>query len=254
MGSEDDLLIAKVLDKKRICDSKNKITYTDFLNEREQLIVSKKLRLENAFFFGGNENATRKVLFFYPDKLNEDIARRALGSFLSVVRIVIPNENRGEYEHRVYMSAIIKIGIDRARIGDIIVCDDGADIVIFDVNKNFIIQGLSELTRFRKAEIIGISIFDVREKEDSFEESSIIVASMRCDSIVAEIAGCSRSMACEYIEQEKVFVNYETVLKESKMINAGDVVTIRGKGKFVIDGFLRSTRNGRVVLRVKKFI
>ena len=67
MGSEDDLLIAKVLDKKRICDSKNKITYTDFLNEREQLIVSKKLRLENAFFFGGNDNATRKVLFFYPD-------------------------------------------------------------------------------------------------------------------------------------------------------------------------------------------
>ena len=33
MKDENDLLIAKVLDKKKICNSKNKITYTDFLNE-----------------------------------------------------------------------------------------------------------------------------------------------------------------------------------------------------------------------------
>ena len=60
MKDENDLLIAKVLDKKKICNSKNKITYTDFLNEKEQRVIEKNVKLENAFFYGVNENADRK--------------------------------------------------------------------------------------------------------------------------------------------------------------------------------------------------
>lgn len=252
--SDDDLLIAKILDKKRLCDSKNRITYSDFLNEREQMIVSKNIKLDNAFFFGGNDNADRKILVFYPEKLREDIARKSIGSILTAIRILLPNENKGEYEHRVYLSAIIKIGMERAKIGDILVDDDGADIIVFGINKNFIMQGLGELTRFRKAIISNIDIFDVRKKEDSFEERSIIVSSMRCDNIVAELAGCSRNKACEYIDEERVLVNYETIFKASKMIDIGDVVTIRGKGKFIVDDIIRNTRNERVVLKIKKYI
>ena len=107
--NEDDLLIAKVMDKKKQCERTNKLTYTDFLNEREQMIVLKNIKLENAFFFGGNYNSERKILIFYPDKLNEEMARKNINSILSVIRIELPNENKGKYEHRMYLSAIIKI-------------------------------------------------------------------------------------------------------------------------------------------------
>lgn len=253
MKDENDLLIAKVLDKKKICNSKNKITYTDFLNEKEQRVIEKNVKLENAFFYGVNENADRKILVFYPEKLTEELVRKSLKSVLSGIRIILKNDQIGNYEHKNYLSALIKIGIDRGKIGDILVDDYGADIIAFDMNKEFIIQSLSELTRFRKANIDIIPIDDIKQKIDRFEESTIIVSSMRIDNIVAELAGCSRTNADEYINSEKVFVNYETALKVSKTIFEGDIVTIRGKGKFRIDGLVRNTRNNRFVIKVNKY-
>lgn len=253
MKDENDLLIAKVLDKKKICNSKNKITYTDFLNEKEQRAIEKNVKLENAFFYGVNENADRKILVFYPEKLTEELVRKSLKSVLSGIRIILKNDQIGNYEHKNYLSALIKIGIDRGKIGDILVDDYGADIIAFDMNKEFIIQSLSELTRFRKANIDVIPIDDIKQKIDRFEESTIIVSSMRIDNIVAELAGCSRTNADEYINSEKVFVNYETALKVSKTIFEGDIVTIRGKGKFRIDGLVRNTRNNRFVIKVNKY-
>ena len=195
MKDENDLLIAKVLDKKKICNSKNKITYTDFLNEKEQRVIEKNVKLENAFFYGVNENADRKILVFYPEKLTEELVRKSLKSVLSGIRIILKNDQIGNYEHKNYLSALIKIGIDRGKIGDILVDDYGADIIAFDMNKEFIIQSLSELTRFRKANIDIIPIDDIKQKIDRFEESTIIVSSMRIDNIVAELAGCSRTNA-----------------------------------------------------------
>ena len=253
MKDENDLLIAKVLDKKKICNSKNKITYTDFLNEKEQRVIEKNVKLENAFFYGVNENADRKILVFYPEKLTEELVRKSLKSVLSGIRIILKNDQIGNYEHKNYLSALIKIGIDRGKIGDIVVDEQGADIIAFDMNKEFIIQSLSELTRFRKANIDIIPIDDIKQKIDRFEESTIIVSSMRIDNIVAELAGCSRTNADEYINSERVFVNYETALKGSKTIFEGDIVTIRGKGKFRIDGLVRNTRNNRFVIKVNKY-
>jgi len=250
---ENDLLIAKVWDKKKFCDTRNKITYTDFLNEKEQAIISRNMNLGNAFFYGGNENSDRKILVFYPEKIDEEIARKSLNSVLSVLRIVLPNEMKGEYEHRNYLSALIKIGIERSKIGDILVDNDGADIIIFNANKEFVKQALMELTRFKKSRFEEVDIENVRNKIDNFEDMTIIVASMRIDNIVSELARCSRSGADEYITDERVLVNYETVLKGSKIVENGDVVTIRGKGKFIIDGLVRNTRNDRYVLKVRKY-
>ena len=102
MKDENDLLIAKVLDKKKICNSKNKITYTDFLNEKEQRVIEKNVKLENAFFYGVNENADRKILVFYPEKLTEELVRKSLKSVLSGIRIILKNDQIGNYEHKNY--------------------------------------------------------------------------------------------------------------------------------------------------------
>lgn len=251
---EEELLVAKVLDKQRLCLSKNRVMYSDFLNQREKVVVQKNLRLENCFFYGVNENADREILVFYPDKLNEEIVRRSLDKVVSVIRIVLPNELKGEYEHRNYLSALMKIGMTRERIGDILVDSDGADIVVFDVNKDYIIQSLGQLTRFRKARIEQVGLDCARKKVDRFEESTIIVPSMRVDSIVSELARCSRSNAEELIESERVYVNYEVVLKCSKSVCVNDIVTIRGVGKFVVDGLVRNTRNDRLVIKIKKYV
>lgn len=90
--SDDEILLAKIEDKQRLANIKNKITYSDFLNDKEQAIIKKKVKLENCFWFGEDNNLDRKVLIFYPEKLNEDILKKNLDDIISVVRIELPSD------------------------------------------------------------------------------------------------------------------------------------------------------------------
>ena len=252
-NDDDKIIISKIQDKQKFCQTKNKITYSDFLNQKEKMLIRKSLKLENFFFYGGNNNSDREVLFFYPEKLNEEIAQKSVNSIIGAIRISLPNELRGKYEHRNYLSALIKIGITREKIGDILVSEDGADIVIFKVNSQFIQMSLNQLTRFKKSKIEVIEIDKLREKEDKFENKSIIVSSMRIDNIVSELTNCSRNKAEELIENERVLINYEIINKNSKIVINGDIVTVRGKGKFIINEVIRKTKNGKLVVEVKKY-
>lgn len=76
---------------------------------------------------------------------------------------------------------------------------------------------------------------------------------MRLDNIVSELISCSRNKAREFIENERVLINYEVVSKVSKIINFNDIITIRGKGKFIIDELVRNTRSDRLVIKVRKY-
>lgn len=252
-NDDEKILLAKVLDKQKFCLSRNRVTYTDFLNQKEKSYIEKNLNFKNYFFYGVCNNADRSIVVFYPDKLDEELAKNSLEDILSVIRIELPQNLKGSYEHRNYLSALIKIGITRERIGDILVFEDGADIITFKINKEFIIQALSELTRFKKSKIYEINLKDIREKEEKFEEETIIASSMRIDNIVAELAKCSRSKSEELIENERVYINYESCLKNSKSVNIGDVITVRGKGKFIIDGLVRNTRSEKLVLKIRKY-
>lgn len=109
------------------------------------------------------------------------------------------------------------------------------------------------MTRFRKSKIEEINLSDVREKIDNFDEFLITVSSTRIDNIVSELIASSRTKAVELVEDEKVLVNYEVVSKNSKMVNFGDIITVRGKGKFIIDDLVRNTRNDRKVIKVRKY-
>lgn len=252
-NEEDKLLIDKVLDKMKFASSKNRISNTLFLNAKEQRLIEKAIKLNNSFFYGVVENAERKILVFYPEKLTEELARSNLQSIVSVLRIILPNENKGKYEHKNYLSALMKIGLERERIGDILVFEDGADIIILSQNKEYAINSLRDLTRFKKAIIEEIKLKDIRTKEEKFDEFQIVVPSMRIDSLVSELARCSRGIAVNIIEEERVMVNYETIYKTSKMVQLKDIITIRGKGKFIIDELVGNTRKDNLILKVKKY-
>ena len=92
----------------------------------------------------------------------------------------------------------------------------------------------------------------LRKVKTEKEEITITVSSMRLDNIVSELAKCSRSKALEYLVQERVFVNFEVITKQTKEIKELDRITIRGKGRFEIKEILGNTRKGNIVLKVEK--
>ncbi len=253
-SNEEGLLISKIEDKINYAKIKNKITYTDFLNIIEKSKVEKFLKLnefKNYFFFGGNENSERGIYLFYPDKLDEKMVRNNLNKILSIIEI--ENSKEENYEHRVYLSGLMKLGIKREKIGDIIVKNNGADIVVFKENSEYIENGLKLLTRFRKSKIQIKELKDLEKKEIEYEEMSIIVPSIRLDCFVSELARCSRKKAEEYIELGKVFVNSIQELKTSKKLNVGEIITIRGSGKYIFYKIIKETSKNKFVIEIRKY-
>lgn len=255
-NEKERLLISKIIDKIKFCETKNKIQTTHFLDQMEQKLVEdflKSQKITNYLYTGGLKQAERKMLIIYPEKLREIISNINLNEYINAIRITLPNEMKGEYLHKNYLGGLMKLGINREKIGDIVVDENGADILIMPEMEKFLLNNIPSLTRFSKSKIEKISLEDLRQIEIKKEIIKITVASMRIDNIVAELAKCSRGKANEILEQERVLVNYEIIKKSSKEIKEKDNITIRGKGRFVISNIVGNSRKGRIFIEVEKF-
>ena len=256
-NNEERLLVAKVLDKLEFTRTRNKIQYSDFLNLNEQEAVMnllRKLGYNNYYFYGGRENLERKVLVIYPEKLTEEMSRKNDKKILSVIQIKLPNELHGEYDHRTYLGSVIKIGVEREKVGDILVEKSGADIIVKKEIAEYIYQNLSYLTRFKSSEISVEDIDKLKNTEVSKVEISSIVKSLRLDNIVSVLARTSRNKALDILKQERVFLNHKLETKASKQVDIGDVITIRGKGRFEFREIAGNTRSGRYVIKIDKYV
>ena len=256
-NQEEKILVAQILDKLEFTKTKNKIQYTDFLNLYEQNIantVLKKIGYKNFYFFGGKETTERKLLIIYPEKLTEEMARKNHDKMISIIKIKLPNELKDEYDHRKYSGSIIKLGIERSKIGDIFVRNLGADIIVKNETVNYLMQNLNSLTRFQSAEITHQPISELKEAKIEKVSISAVVISLRLDNIVSVLAKTSRGKAVEILEQERVFVNYKLETKASKQVKIGDTITIRGKGKFDFTDITGVTKKGRYIIRIEKYV
>ena len=256
---EDKLIISKFFDKIELCKKTNKIETTDFLNELEQKILIKVARMaevENCIFYGGNESSDRKIAIIYPEKMTELFENNSFkyDTVFSVFRIRVPESDAKSFNHSVYLGGIIKLGIKREKIGDIIVDEGGADIIVKKETEKFLYGNLKTLTRFKMADVSTITLGEMLENEKKFEDIKLITSSLRLDNIVSELAKTSRNKAAEILAQERVFVNYELESKNTKLVKEKDVVTIRGKGKFIIDEVIGNTKKGNYIVICKKYV
>ena len=148
----------------------------------------------------------------------------------------------------------MKLGVVREKVGDILVKESGADVIVMPEIVKYLLTNLSELTRLRKADIKEIQINELEKVEIKTKEYNIIVSALRLDNIIAELAKTSRMQAKELINQERVFVNFKNEIKQTKILNEGDLVSIRGKGRFKISEIIGNTQKGRYILKIEKYV
>lgn len=248
---EDKICLAQVLDKIKLSQTKNIIQNTNFLDMYQIALVKNflnKIKQEQYQLWGGYENAERQIFIVLPDK--ESFSKQTL----KVVRITLPEEEKGKYAHRNYLGGIVKLGLKREMVGDILVDENGADIIVVSDFATILKEELKKLTRFENSKIEIVEIENLRKPNIQKEEIKIIVASLRLDNIVSDLAKTSRSKAVEIIKQERVFVNGQNETKVSKQVKINDVITIRGKGRFIIKEITGTTRSGRPVITVEKYV
>lgn len=189
-------------------------------------------------FNGGSLNCERKVLFLgktYKDGFN-------------VIRIEGIDTS---VSHRDILGAIINLGIDRDKIGDIVFNNEIVEFAILEESKDTV---LYSMTRVK-----NISVSPESKDNNLLQNSSVIdksykgtVASMRLDCIIAELNKMARTKAQTLIKQGKIKVNHIEERKVDLIIDEDDVISVSGTGRFVIKSIGNLTRKNRVSIEYVK--
>jgi RNA-binding protein YlmH len=255
---EDKLFLSKINDKIKFVKARNRVANTEFLDlaqrkMAEDYLHSQKINLYR--FYGGYDDAERTMLIIFPEDLPYDPMKnieKTYSNIMSIIRVELPKEQWSSYEHKTYLGALMKIGLKREKIGDIVVRPDGADIIISNDIKKFLEENLNELTRFQSSKISNIDISEIKYIPAEKKVFKINVPSMRLDAIVGELARVSRADANRLLEEERVFVDFKEEIRGTRQIKEGSFITVRGKGRFQITKILGTTRSGRYSLEVEK--
>lgn len=218
------------------------LTYSDFLdlNEQNKLhSLSFKDTGVSVQTFGGYESAERQMAAFVPDAFccEEDYP-------ISCIRIEPLNKKFSDtLTHRDYLGAILNLGIERDKIGDILISENAAYVFCHESMCEFLKK---EICRIKHTSVKAVSVQDKDElPKPKREEISGTVASLRLDSIISLAFNTSRSSMIPCIEGSKVFVNGKCVVSNGYTIKDNDIISVRGKGKFQFGSMTHVTKKNR---------
>ncbi|MBQ9119947.1 MAG: RNA-binding protein [Lachnospiraceae bacterium] len=240
---------------------KNTCIYTDFLNLNEQSIVkSMERQLSPVAYslYGGCDGAERVMLCFHGEQESSHCHEIAAEEYRSeypvcCVKIVPANARFAEkLTHRDYLGAILNLGIDRCKTGDIILKDDAAYLFCDTLIGAFICDTLD---RIRHTTVkASLSSAEEQIQERSFEVIHASVASLRLDAVISAAFRASRSSLSNLVLGGKVFVNGREILSNSHPVKPGDTISVRGYGKFILKEQGTLTKKGKTNITIEKYV
>ncbi len=231
-------------------------TFTPFLSLAEQSVCEENragISYASPSYFGGTEYAERRILRFG----NADTFGYEEQFPISVI-CVTPHAGdfARELSHRDFLGSVLNLGLDRSVIGDILIDREKNRGYIFCLSHiaDFICESLERV----KNEKVRCELFDIASLPDGIEpkteECRLSVSSPRLDGVVAAVYNLSRSDAQDTVRAGLVFVNGRLCEDLSHTLTEGDLVSIRGKGRFIYRGVNYVSRRGRDNITVERFI
>lgn len=251
MQKEELMLQKRLIELSRISYQRGIVTYSDFLNLNELNILHTipKQELYGSYrLFGGYDFSERQMAAFLPDALCYEYFYP-----ISVLKIRPLQKKFSEtLSHRDYLGAILNLGIERNKLGDILVQNEYAILFIHQSLEQFIID---ELRRIRHTSVIAEpQSFEQFSYTPKIEEKKGTVSSLRLDSLLALAFSSSRSKLVTYIENGRVFVNGKLVTSNGYQIKENDIISVRGLGRFQYKELSAQTKKGRYFVTIHLYV
>lgn len=256
MKDEERLICNRLLDMANSCYHRNIPVTTDFLDLNSQSLfwgILNELPPVRWVFIGGYPLAERKMLIFYPDYMDEADVKLSTSEWFSVIRIKPANKKFAEdLNHRDFLGSIMGLGINRSKIGDIIIQDSSAYFFCCTSIAKYITDNLCQIKHTTvTCEIVENMSFDY---EPRYEEITGSISSLRLDSVISLGFNSSRSHIIKYIEEGKTFVNGRIITSNGHHIKPDDLISIRGLGKIKFIREITTTKKGRLMIIIHKYI
>ena len=257
MTREETLLQKHLTDLAMRAQTRGYTAFTDFLGLNEQNIFYHTLpSLPGVSYvmYGGYDYAERQMIAFIPDALYtlEEVRAQFPVTVLSVRQ---PRTGREDLTHRDYLGSLMNLGINRSKVGDILVHEDGAEILCEQRMAEYL---SGELTRVRHtsvtAQITEPETLPAEYLKPRMQQLSGTAASIRPDTLIAMAFGISRSSAAPLLDGGKVFVNGRLITSAGTHLKEGDIISVRGMGRFRFVSAGGETRKGRIKVTLEKYI
>ncbi len=231
-------LYERLDDLKKQAQKSNRLITTTFLNEMEYALAIKYFK--NVCISSTIPlNATKKLIGFNGD-VNNNIA----------CMVSHYKNNFIDLRHQDVYGALMKLNLQKEVIGDILILDN---MICIYVMKHLVKDIRENLTRINKLNL-KFEVSDVNySHEQQFEELETNVSSERLDSIAAGIMHTSRKIAQEHIKKQNIKINQIINDKLTYNVKVGDIISLRGYGRFIYDGISKSTKKDRLIIKYRRY-
>ena len=211
-------------------------TFTDFLSMAE---LSDFYDIENSLsyactaLYGGCDLSERKMIRFgNPIELGYEQP-------FPITSLVIEPLNEkfsDDLTHRDFLGALMNLGIKRQMLGDIFVKDNRACLFCRESISEYITDNLSRIkhTSVRVNECTDVS--DIAYP--ILLDKTIQISSNRLDAIIARVYNLSRNDSILLFQSGLVYINGRLCTENAKKVTPGDLISVRGHGRFEFCGEL----------------
>ena len=245
------MLLAKIWDKINAGMRRNIPANTGFLSPRE-LEMARYLfgHQEGLSYWGGYEDAERKMAVFLPDYLDASSLTESDAPLVCLRATFFEGD---PLSHRDFLGALMGMGIAREAVGDICVGTGSCDFFVTDEIAPYLLQNLLSAGRTR-IQLSPIPLSEVSVPEPETKEIRDTVASIRLDSVISSGFRIGRSAAAQYVSAGKVAIDGLPCEKPDKQLDEGVKISVRGLGKIKLKAINGKTKKDRISIIIDRYI
>ncbi len=229
----------------------NIYTFSGFLGLAELEVyyrMEKELFFSHPALFGGDEGAERKMVRFgSPEEFGYEEEYPI--TCLHVKPLLAKFADK--LSHRDFLGALMNLGMERSCIGDIRVGEKEGFLYCQSSMAEYICENLTQIkhthVKCEVVEQIGTT------GADEPEEQSVLVSSLRLDGCIAKLYNISRNESLALFQSGRVYVDGRLTENNSRALKGGEVVNVRGYGKFVYKGVKYESKKGKLCLEMSVY-
>ena len=248
-GEDERAVGARIVDLMEIALRDGEPVRTDFLDPHQQKVaigILESVPDVSYRTYGGYPAAERKRILVFPQYYLVELLVDPLSAIDVVVKSAFDTVS-----HRDFLGAILGTGLDRDKIGDIIVTGRGCQAVVAAESAEYLLGALDRVGK-APVEVVEIDPEQLEVAPERVKEIRATVASLRLDAVASSGYGVSRTKMAREIKAERVKVNWVPVRNPAHEVGQGDVLSIRGRGRVVIEEVQGTTRKGRINVLLKR--
>lgn len=250
---EERLLFAKALDQAIFAMKRRQPAFSDFMDRAKCARFAERMRGIrdlNVTLFGGTEDCERQMMGF--SSAEEVLIEEEFPIKIIKIRRKSKKFGQADLSHRDYLGSILGLGIDRSKVGDILVAEDTAVCFVAEEISPYITAVLEQVSRTAVVAEETEQAEDIPQRQT--EARRLTVASMRLDAVASEAFHLARGKTQTLIHAEKAQVNWNIVTSTSHLLKEGDLVSLRGFGRFRVKEIGGRTKKDRIGLEIEKYV